>query len=71
MKENAKGLQVTRRRFLRLACLAGIGLSAPVLVSCSSKDQIIPLKLIGYRGYNYMNELHGSPNMRKMIKDDC
>ncbi len=41
MKENAKGLQVTRRRFLRLACLAGICISAPVLVSCSSKDQII------------------------------
>lgn len=47
MKENVKGLRVTRRRFLELACVAGIGLSVPVLISCSSKDssgKIVPLE---------------------------
>lgn len=43
MKENLKGLRITRRRFLRLACIAGIGMSVPGLISCSSKDSTSPI----------------------------
>ncbi|MHB8126959.1 MAG: hypothetical protein ACYDEJ_15235 [Desulfitobacteriaceae bacterium] len=38
MKESQKGVKITQRKFIRLTCLVGIGLSSLSLAACSSKD---------------------------------
>lgn len=42
MKERAKGVRVTRRKFIRLACMTGISLSALGLAACSLRDNSVP-----------------------------